>query len=197
MRQIFSLRFVAALGAVVGLFALLLLVFRGGDSIADVLDPTPPTRRVDLVERVYAPVPSPDFEVADDGTTRGTLELVLDGERTVRVVEGTYGEVTCDRLSELGGCAVVADLLGDAVVWFALVPMGPGANVVFPAIVALEDDRATLTNGWQLPYAPVLDRRCPREFASFREFSDELGTAFTSIYSLDDAQLTAVVCDPS
>lgn len=195
MRQIFSVRFFAAIGAVVGLFALLVLVFGGGDSIADVIDQEPMERRIDLVAQVFAPVPSPDFEMDDDGTTRGHLELVIDGDRRLEVFEGTHGEVDCLRVDQPGACAVVADLLGDAVVWFALVPMGPGQNVTMPAVVSLDDGRATLTTGWQVPYAPVLDRRCDREFASFRELRTELGTAFTSIYSLDEDRLIAVVCD--
>jgi hypothetical protein len=197
MRQIFSIRFFAAIGAVVGLFALLTLTFGGRDSVADLVEERQIERRINFVEQVFAPLPSPDFEVADDGTTRGTLELVVDGERRLDIYEGTYGEVECLRTDEAGRCAVLADLLGDAVVWFALVPMGPSRTVILPAIVSLDDGRATLTNGWQLPYAGVLDRRCQREFVSFREFRDELGTAFTSVYSLDDGELVAVVCDPS
>lgn len=197
MRQIFSLRFFAAVGAVVGLFALLVAVFGGRGSIAELLEPEPLTRRIDFVDVVYAPVASPDFTVARDGTTRGSLELIIDGRRRLMVHEGTYGEVTCDRFDQVGGCAVLAVLLGDAVVWFALVPLEPGRNVVLPAIVSLDDDVATLTNAWQLPYARVLDRRCPQQFASFREFREELGTAFTSIYSVDDGELVAVVCDPA
>jgi hypothetical protein len=195
MRQIFSIRFFAAIGAVVGLFALLTLVFGGRDSVADLAEERRIERTIDFVEQVFAPLPSPDFEVADDGTTSGSLELVIDGDRRLDIFPGTYGEVDCLQTDRTGQCAVLADLLGDAVVWFALVPMGPGRTVVLPAIESIEAERATLTNGWQLPYAQVLDRRCPREFVSFREFRDELGTAFTSVYSIDEAQLVAVVCD--
>jgi hypothetical protein len=195
MRQIFSIRFFAAIGAVVGLFALLTLIFGGRDSVADLTEERRIERTIDFVEQVFAPLPSADFEVADDGTTRGSLELVLDGDRRLDIYPGTYGEVDCLQTDRTGQCAVLADLLGDAVVWFAMVPMGPGRTVVLPAIESIEAERATLVNGWQLPYAQVLDRRCPREFASFREFRDELGTAFTSVYSLDEGQLVAVVCD--
>ena len=56
---------------------------------------------------------------------------------------------------------VVADLLGEAVVWFALVPMSASpTSVQLPSIDTIDEGVATLVNGWQLRYAPVLDRRC-------------------------------------
>lgn len=194
MRQIFSLRFFAAIGATAGLFLLLSLVFGGGDRVAELSEPEPIERRIDLVAEVFAPVAT-DFEL-DDGVTRGSLELVLDADRTVQVVSGTHGEITCDELDRIGACAVLADLLGDAVVWFALVPMASAGTVEMPAIDVLEDGDAVLVNGWRVPYAPVLDRRCAQEFASYREFRAELGDAFTSIYSIDEGELVAVRCDP-
>jgi hypothetical protein len=193
MRQIFSVRFFAAIGAVLGLFVLLTAIFGGGDPVAEFRDAEPVRRQIDLVAEVFVAVQS-DFEMGDDGVTRGSLDLVLDADRTVRVVSGTYGEVTCDELERIGACAVAADLLGDAVVWFALVPIGPAGTVEFPAIDVLDDDFAVLVNGWRVPYAPVLDRRCAQEFASYRDFRAELGDEFTSIYDIEERRLTAVVC---
>jgi hypothetical protein len=90
---------------------------------------------------------------------------------------------------------VVADLLGEAVVWFALVPNGTDRTVDLPAIDTLDDGVATLVNGWQLPFAPVLDRRCAGEdFTSYREFRELLGDEFTSVFSIDDRRLVAVEC---
>lgn len=195
MRQIFSLRFFAAIGAVVGLFALLTLAFGDRESLADRVTPDLVTRDVDVVARVqFARI---DGFAVESGRSVGAVELVLDSDRTVRIVEGTHGQDDCPDLRRSGSCAVVADVLGDAVVWFALVPMGPRDTVVFPAIDVLDGDRAQLVNGWRLRYAPALDRRCAREFASYRELRDEIGTAFTTIYSLEDDRLEAVVCDPT
>ena len=89
---------------------------------------------------------------------------------------------------------MVADLLGEGVVWFALVPSGPNRTVDLPAIDTLDDGFATLVNGWQLPYAPVLVRRCDEEFTSYREFRDVLGDDFTSVYDLDERRIVAVEC---
>jgi hypothetical protein len=193
MRQIFSLRFFAAMGGVLGLFVLLTAVLGGGDPVAEFRDARPVPRQVDLVAEVFVAVQS-DFEMGAERVTAGSLDLVLDADRTVRVVAGTYGEITCDDLARIGACAVVADLLGDAVVWFALVPVGPAGTLEFPAIDVLDEDFAVLVNGWRVRYARVLDRRCAQEFASYREFRDELGDEFVSIYDLEQGRLIAVVC---
>lgn len=191
-----------AVGAVVGLFFLLTTIFaareviEGGDDPDDtVVEP----HRIDFVDRVFASR-NADFRFDEDGLAANDTELIIDGARSLRVVAGTPGENLCPELGELGVCAVVADLLGEAVVWFALVPMGPGDTVEFPAIDVLDDGRARLVNGWELPYAPVLDRRCRDadgdevEFDSYREFREVLGDDFTSIYSITSRRLEAVVC---
>ena len=85
-------------------------------------------------------------------------------------------------------------LHGEGVVWFALVPMGPNRTVRLPAIDVLDDGLATLVNGWQLPFAPVLDRRCEDEFVSYRELRDALGDDFTSVYAIEERRLVAVEC---
>ena len=195
MRQIFSVRFFAAIGAVVGLLLLLTLVFGPRGGIEELAEAEPVPRRIDLAATVFTALRT-DFELGDDGVTRGSMELVLDAERRVQVAPGTHGEITCDDIGRVGGCVALLDLLGDAVVWFALVPLGPNDTVELPAIDVLDDEFAVLVNGWQVRYARVLDRRCPREFASYSEFRRELGDAFTSIMSIDEQRLVAVVCDP-
>jgi hypothetical protein len=193
MRQIFTVRFFAAVGAVLGLALLLSVLFRGDGSVADLAERQPMRRTIDLVALVFASA-SVDFAIGDDGFTTGSIDLVLDQERTVRIVPGTAGENNCAALDEVAQCAVLADLLGDAVMWFAIVPLASSRTVALPAIVSLDDGYATLANGWQLPYAPILERQCARDFESFTEFREELGTEFTSIYSLVEGEITDVVC---
>lgn len=195
MRQIFSVRFFAAIGAVAGLLLLLTMALGPRRGLEELVEAETVPRRIDLVSPVFTALRT-DFELGPDGVTSGSMELVLDAERRVRVVPGTHGEITCEEIDRVGRCAVLLDLLGDAVVWFALVPLGPNDTVELPAIDTLEDEFAVLVNGWQVRYARVLDRRCPREFASYREFRQELGGAFTSIFSIEDQRLIAVVCDP-
>ena len=197
MRQIFSVRFFAAVGAVVGLFFLLTTIFATRDAIegdADDVVATPELHRIDLVEQVFS---SSDgrFRIGADGLAAGDTDFIIDGTRSLRVVAGTPGEMMCPGFGEIGACAVVADLLGEAVVWFALVPMGSNRTVRMPAIDTLDAGVATLVNGWQVDYAPVLDRRCGRdEFESYREFRRVFGDDFTAIFDIDERRLAAVQC---
>jgi hypothetical protein len=193
MRQIFTVRFFGAVGALLGLLVLLTVMFRGDDSVAELVEREPMVRRIDLVALVFS-TSSENFAIGDDGFTTGSIDLVLDQERTMKIVPGTAGEVNCAALGEVAKCAVVADLLGDGVVWFAIVPLATSQTVALPAIVSLDDGYATLTNGWQLPYAPILERQCARDFESFTELREELGDAFTSIYRFVDGEITDVVC---
>ena len=194
MRQIFSVRFFAAVGAVAVLLLLLTTFFRASDAIDGEAAEPHPTHLVDFVDQVFGPT-NPTFGVNADGEAASDTDLVIDAARRLRIVQGTPGEIHCEELDEVGACAVVADLLGEAVVWFALVPMGPGRTVSLPAIETLEEGTATLVNGWRVPFAPVLDRICRDEFESYRQFRDEFGARFSSVYDLEERRLTAVVCD--
>lgn len=196
MRQIFSVRFFAAVGGVVGLFFLLTTIFAtrevidGGDDDASSVE----IHRIDFVEEIQS-VTNPRFALTIEGVAANDTDLVIDASRTLRIVEDTPGVDVCPRFPAAGACAVVADLLGEAVVWFALVPNGTNRTVDLPAIDTLDDGIATLVNGWELPFAPVLDRRCRDEFASYRDFRDTLGDNFTSVYDIDERRLTAVECN--
>jgi hypothetical protein len=200
VRQIFSVRFFAAVGAVIALFFLLTSVFATRAAIegSDDAGAAPSPRRIDLVDRLQEVRPA--LIEFDDGLTTGRTELVLDPSRILTVVPGTLGEVHCDQLATAGGCALVVDLLGEAVVWFAVVPAGAATSgVPLPAIDTLDEGVATLVNGWQVRYAPILDRRCTtpggeEEFTSYRELRDALGDDFTSLFDTAEQRLTAVVC---
>ncbi|MFZ8997208.1 MAG: hypothetical protein ACO3D0_02440 [Ilumatobacteraceae bacterium] len=198
MREIFSVRFFAAVGAVAGLFVVLIAVQSSRNGIdSGSSEPVAAVRRIDLVEPVESST-NPAFTVVD-GVASTETELVLDERRRVRVVPGTPGVISCDPAGR-DRCAIVADLLGEAVVWFALVPAGRGPAVELPAIDTIDDGIATLVNGWQVPHAPVLDRRCRDaggrdvEFASYREFRERLDDRFVSFYDTTDRRLVAVEC---
>lgn len=203
MRQIFSVRFFAAVGAVVGLFFLLSTVFAARqviDTGAATDDTVPELHRIDLVEQVFSSR-NDAFAILADGTAGSDTDLIIDGTRSLAVVAGTPGVDLCPGFGEVGACAVVADLLGEAVVWFALVPMGRLRNVEMPAIDTLDAGTATLVNGWQVGYANVLDRRCvqpdgsgEQEFTSYREFREAFGDDFISIFDIDERRLVAVQC---
>ncbi len=205
MREIFTIRFFAAVGGVAGLFFVLTTIFATREVIDRVGDDevaSTELHRIDLVEQVFSSR-NPSFRLdapdGEDGVAVNDTGLIIDGTRELRIVSGTPGVNHCPEFGTVGGCAVVADLLGEAAVWFALVPMGSGRTVDLPAIDTLEDGLATLVNGWQVPFAPVLDRRCgvgenAEEFESYREFREILGEQFVAVYDIDERRLTAVVC---
>lgn len=201
MREIFSVRFFIAIGAVAGLLFLLFTFFVARDVVdqaisdngADAAVYQP--RAIDLVD-VVANTDNPGFTINDDGEAASSAQFTLDPSRKVTIVAGTPGEDDCGRIAEPGACAIVADLLGEGVVWFALVPMGNERSVPLPAIDTLDNGVATLVNGWQLPHAAALDRRCGENelFESYRQWKQILGDNFTTIYDIDQRELSAVVC---
>jgi len=194
MRQLFTIRFVAAIGAVVGLMFLLSTVFATRNALVD----EPPedvvqARGINFIEVVFA-VSDPAFSVVD-GVADRPVSLVIDGNRSLGITAGTPGENHCGDLEQVGVCAVVADLLGEGVVWFALVPRSGPNRVALPAIDTLDEGVATLVNGWQVPHAPVLDRRCPDDdFSSYRDLREELGDNFLSVFDTVERRVIAVEC---
>ena len=195
MREIFSLRFFAAVGAVIASFLIASALVGGApEAVSEEQVAAQLVRRVDLVERIerFDDDGAP-FAVSDGVAVNGTV-LIIDDRRSARIVPGTPGEDRCPIGRRIGACALVADLLGEAVVWFRIEPVEPGGVVDFGPIVSLDGDLATLADGLQLPYAPVLARRCATEFESFTAFRRELSEAFVSRYTLVERQLTDVIC---
>jgi hypothetical protein len=195
VRQLFNWRFVAAVGALAFLALLARGVLVDDDSIATIIEAPVSERQIDLVEPVATITQADGFRIGLDGVTSGFLDLTLDTERIVRVAPGTLGEIACSDLDVPDGCVVFADMLGDAVVWFALLPQAPGATVELPPIVDLQDGDAVFTNGWRLPYAPVIERECGDEdIPTFSDFLRRFGPDSVSIVDLETRQVTAVVC---
>jgi hypothetical protein len=92
---------------------------------------------------------------------------------------------------------VLADLLGDAVIWFTLVPVETGFKVEAPPIVELLDDGiARLQNGWLVRMAGAVDRSCPQETGSLVEFLRDFGPKSTTIIDVAKQRITQVKCSP-
>jgi hypothetical protein len=193
MQQFFSWRVWAALGAVIGLALLWKAI--APDSGITASGPTGPKEHtVQFVSLVYSVNPSVGFSVGG-GVVSGSADLVLDGQRTMHIVAGTPGDIACDDLTAIGRCVVLADLLGDAVVWFTLQPVQPGLKVEAPPIVELLDDGiARLQNGWLVPYDSAVVRRCTDETGSLAEFIDLYGPQSTTIIDVAKQRITQVVC---
>lgn len=193
MRELFGLRFWASLVALVGLVALVSWIVPSDatdDEGAGVV--TVERRRVDLVTPVASASAASGFAVRD-GVTTTDLTITLDAQRTMVIVAGTKGSVDC----ALSGnsCVVAADLLGDAVLWFALVSAPSGTNLTLPAVVELLDDgRVALANGWLVPHAPRVERRCDEDTASLTAFIERFGEDATSTFDVESQQVVRVTC---
>lgn len=198
MRQILSLRFVAAIAAVLGLTLVALVVQSQRNDPSTFADTTAvATRRMDVVSLV-SDFPQTDFEMTPLGTVSGTLILdVMVAGQPVRVqaFPGTRGVVQCENFTDQFQCAVLAQTLGDTIVWFALVPLAGEFRFRLPAIEDLEDGFARLVNGWELPFASTIDRSaCNDDSASFAEFLAESDRQFESVYDLTEDAIVAVAC---
>ncbi len=200
MRQVINIRFVAALAALVGLTLAVQAVFADEDEIQAVIEETttPRSRRVDVIAKIGAIQLSPDFVIGEDGTTTGIADLELGQRRVMRVTAGTPGEISCRNLISPNRCVVLADVVGEAVLWFAIVPAGPRDTVVLGPIVDLQDGYAVFENGWEIPYPPVIERTCPGEdIPSFSDFLRRFGPNSSSIVDLETGEVVSVVCGTS
>lgn len=212
MRQLFSIRLVAALGALLGLTLLLQAVVLDDEPIVgsvgelevDATGVTGATeevvpRRVDLVRAVQQVRRSPDFEITEEGTTVGFLDAEFADGSVMRVAPGTPGEITCTAIRLADRCVVLADLVGEAVLWFALLPRGPNNTVMLPPIVDLEDGYAVFENGWEVRYPPVIERdeaTCGDDITSFSDFLRRFGPSSVTVVDLETQEVDSVRCGP-
>jgi hypothetical protein len=104
----------------------------------------------------------------------------------------------CDALTTPGGCYLMADMLGTAIVWFVVLPYPETADrASLPAIDLLLDDVTTaeLTNGWILPLADVVDRSlCSEDTTSLTNFVRKFGDRSTTILDVAKGEIVAVDC---
>ena len=194
MRQLFTWRFVAVVAALAGLALFVSAVVADDDPLAAVLEPEVPDRRIDLIAAVFLMETSDDFEVGSDGLTRGFLDFTLDNRKVLRVAPGTAGQVDC-RLTSISSCVVFVDLLGEAVIWFAVLPRAERNTVELPPIIDLEDGYAVFGNGWQIRYPPFIDRKCEGEdIVSFSDFLRRFGPGSTTVVDVETQQVLRVRC---
>lgn len=158
--------------------AIFLLATRGSSSKISV---TQTLHKIDLV----ASVNSINVDSAwsqEGGITRGgAMRLSLDDLRVLTVQEGTlaakYGSITaCTDFAKPNACVLLADMLGDAVVWFALVSSDVLASREFLTLPGLVDmqangDEGILRNGWVVKLATPVKRECgDTATSSLRDF---------------------------
>lgn len=166
-------------------------------AVAPESDGRPIERQIDVIALVYEAQADPGFAIAG-GTATGTMQIRIDGLRFMTIAPGTPGENRCAALDQLASCAVAADLLGEAVLWFSIVPLAPRNAVALPEVTELRDGgRALLANGWVVDHAPVLKRNCDDDTTSFSDFQRRFRDGSVTTFSLDEQRLVAVTCAQS
>ncbi len=188
---------------VVTLATIFFLATRGSSSEISV---TQTLRKINLI----ASVNSINVDSAwsqEGGVTRGgAIRLSLDDLRVLTVQDGTltsnYGSIlACTDFARPNSCVFLADMLGDAVVWFALVSADAIAGREFLTLPGLVDMQANggegiLRNGWVVKLATPVKRECGdtstsslRDFIS--RFPDQLSK---TIVNLTTDNVVSVKC---
>jgi hypothetical protein len=195
VRQFFSWRYWAAVGGLVVLL-LVLLTFRDDGSPVTVVEQAN-TRRIDLIARTSTVRSDGSWSVAD-GVSRGNATAVLQNGRILIIADGTLGQSSCLSPEIPDSCVMLADTLGDGIVWFALIPAPPtdSTEVELPPIEELLDGvtYARLSNGWEVPLLDKVVRRCEDETPNLAGFLDRFGDDHVTIADLEAAQVSAVRC---
>ncbi len=154
----------------------------------------PAGRSVDFIALVQTAQLPPGFAIVD-GRATADAYLTIDATRTMLVTAGTPGEIDCPLIAEPAQCIVAADLLGDGVLWFSLIPGTSGAVVPLPAVVELlPDGWVRLANDWVLQHAPKVERSCADDTTSLTNFIETYGDTATSSYNVEQQRIVRVTC---
>lgn len=197
-----SRRILAVLLAVLVAVTLLLAT---RDSSSDI-SVTQTLHKIDLVASVDSINVDSTWSQVNGVTRGGAMRLSLDDLRVLTVQDGTltaeYGSTSaCTDFAKPNACVLLADMLGDAVVWFALVPADVIAGREFLTLPGLVDmqangDEGILRNGWVLKLATPVKRECGdvttsslRDFIT--RFPDQLSK---TIMNLTTDNVVAVKC---
>ena len=191
--------------AAVAALAGLAIVARGGGGEAD-LPGTATLRTVDTFAVVESVNVDAGWSVAR-GETTAAMRLSLDDLRTLTVPAGTLahsGDLvpSCATFDVPRSCVLLADMLGEAVVWFALVPADRTRGterLTLPGLVDMRSngDDGVLANGWVVPLATPVTRDCAdRDTSNLREFIVRFGgEASRSIVDLVRDEVVRVRCN--
>lgn len=182
-----------------------IVLFATRDSSSEI-SVTQTLRTVDLVASVNAINVDSGWSQENGVTRGGAMRLSLDDLRVLTVQEGTlaaeYGSTSaCTDFVKPNACVLLADMLGDAVVWFALVPSDVLAGREFLTLPGLVDmqangDEGVLRNGWVVKLATPVKRECGEAATSslrdfITRFPDQLSK---SIVNLTTDNVVSVKC---
>jgi hypothetical protein len=162
--------------------------------------------RVDLVASVDAINVDTNWSQSGGRTSGGSIRLSLDDLRVITVPPETmvddYDAVTaCSDFVTPNACVFLADMLGDAVVWFALVQADTVSGREFlrlPGLVDMQSngDEGILRNGWILKLATPVKRQCENtDTSSLRDFINRFpDTSSESVLNLITDNVVSVKC---
>jgi hypothetical protein len=195
VRQVLTWRFALAIGVplIAALSWWLIAVRAAGDAA-----PSERTHFVSYTASVVTVQAESNWAVKD-GLTTGTARLALDDGRTLYVAEATLGEILCTDFSTPNACVLLAEMLGDAPIWFALTPASgdePLSRLPLPPVVDMlnEGDHAVLENGWVVPLATPTKRECETATANLREFIERFGPNMEVSLDLSTDAIDTVRC---
>jgi hypothetical protein len=162
--------------------------------------------RVDLVASVDAINVDTNWSQSGGRTSGGSIRLSLDDLRVITVPPETmvddYDAVTaCSDFVTPNACVFLADMLGDAVVWFALVKSDAVSGREFlrlPGLVDMQSngDEGILRNGWILKLATPVKRQCEnQDTSSLRDFINRFpDTSSETVLNLITDTVESVKC---
>jgi hypothetical protein len=163
-------------------------------------------RKIDLVASVNSIEIDPNWSQDGPRTSGGQMRLALDDLRTVSIFESTLVDdyVTvpaCTDFVTSNACVLLADMLGDAVVWFALVPADTSSGQEFltlPGLIDMRDNgnEGVLRNGWVLNLTNGVRRECgDQDTRSLRDFITRFpDTQSTTLVNMITDNVVAVNC---
>ena len=176
---------------------------RGGSTV---IAPKVVQHKIDLVANVNTINVDSAWSQSGSITSGGAMRLTLDDLRVLTISEGTmvddYADVAaCSDFATQHACVLLADMLGDAVVWFALVPADATAGQEFltlPGLVDMQNngDEGILRNNWVVKLATPVKRNCGDiDTSSLRDFITRFpDKASTITMNLTTDNIVSVAC---
>jgi hypothetical protein len=198
MRIFLSARLWATFGLLAVLGAVTFGLFAFVSSGSNVSGTSQSLHGINVIAAVTGVQPDEGWQMID-GKSVANIALTLDDGRTVTIVAGTPGEVTCTNFSDPYACVVLADTLGTAVIWFSYLPADEKNGKQFLTLPALVDmqaggDLGVLRNDLVIKLANGVDRTCESETATLREFITKYSADSISILDLLADEITEVIC---
>lgn len=163
-------------------------------------------RRINLFAVVDSLTADLGWEV-QSGKTTAAMRLTLDDGRTLTIPDGTLvddGSLLpfCTDYVTPKACVLVADMLGQSVVWFSLVPVDTQDGdmvLTLPGLIDMQEngDEGVLRNNWVVRLATPVTRECSSQATtSLRDFINRFpDTSSNSYVNLLSDQIDRVRCN--